>query len=292
MKRKVHLGQWRSEKAQHRFREMEDELWRELDTLPESLDVETAVGVTRSYRWAGTGDPVVFLHGMGGTSLMWSGYLGPLRGRDIYAIDTMGDVGRSEHRVAFEGPDDLAVWLDETLAGLGIERANLVGNSYGGFLALNMAARRPSRVASITLLDAAGLGKISIARFLLWGIPTLLAGLAPAPIRRWAGRRLRMPLLEDKRTMRMSLYGQMNHPFRLPLPDPLTDDQLRSITVPVVVLAGAKSGMLPSAAIVARVERLMPNVEAELVPDAGHALPVSHVELCASRVSHVTDATL
>lgn len=292
MKEKVHLGRWRSDEAEQRFRAMEAELMSELEDQPVGIVVDTTAGRTYVHRWVGTGEPIVFLHGMGGVGLMWAGFVPLLPGHDLYAIDTMGDVGRSEHVVAFDGVDDLAVWLDETLAGLAIERAHLVGNSYGGYLALNLAVRRPGRVASIVLLDSAGIEKVNIAKFMLWGIPVLVGSLMPAPIRRWLARRLRMPMLEDKRIMRLALLGQMNHPFRMPKPEPLTDDELRSIHVPVVVLAGAKSEMMPAAKVVARARSLIPNVTAEVVAGAGHALPVSHTELCASRVSHVTDATL
>ena len=51
------------------------------------------------------------------------------------------------------GPEDEAQWLDETLAGLGLERVHLMGVSIGGWTAVNYAARRPGRAASLVLLD-------------------------------------------------------------------------------------------------------------------------------------------
>src|SRR4051794_6249695 len=119
MKERVHLARWRSSKAEARFRAMEDALWREVPgRAPEPLDVETSFGPTRAYRWAGTGMPLVFLHGIGGTGLFWARFAAALTGRDVYAIDIMGDVGRSEQRVPYRTSADLAVWLDEALAAL------------------------------------------------------------------------------------------------------------------------------------------------------------------------------
>ena len=45
--------------------------------------------------------------------------------------------------------------------------AHLVGFSYGGWIAMNQAIRAPGRVASVTLLDPAGLTKLD-ARFWWW----------------------------------------------------------------------------------------------------------------------------
>jgi pimeloyl-ACP methyl ester carboxylesterase len=276
------ISAWRSEAAQRRFVEMEDELWRELwPEPPAALDVESSAGTTRVYRWAGTGEPIVFLHGMGGTGLSWSPYVERLPGRDLYALDTIGDVGRSEQRVVIEDASGLARWLDETLAGAGIEQAHMVGTSYGGFLALGLASRAPERVASLTLIDSGGLAPFRLARFMLWGLPALLGSLAPGPIRRRLARG--RPLLEDPRIMRMALHGQMNHPFRLPGVAPLTDDELRSITAPTLVIVAGNSAPF-SPRIQAERARLIPDAEVHVLRGAGHEVSWTHVDHCAARL--------
>src|SRR4051812_4892633 len=89
-------GGWRSADAERRFRSLEGELLSELaDHPPTSFDVATTFGAAHAYHWPGRGEPVVMLHGATGTSLMWVPYADALFGRDIYAIDTIGDVGRS-----------------------------------------------------------------------------------------------------------------------------------------------------------------------------------------------------
>jgi pimeloyl-ACP methyl ester carboxylesterase len=289
MKARVHLGRWRTEKAEHRFRAMEDELWGEQPDRPVAIDVETRFGTTRAYHWAGAGDPIVLLHGMGGTSLIWTRYAEALRGRDVWAIDILGDAGRSVQRVPYTTTDQLGEALDEALAGLGIERAHLVGHSLGGWLSLNLATRRASRVASVVLLDPVGIGRLHLLRFMLWGVPVLLGALAPAPVRRWMAVRFRMPLLNDKRAIRMALHGQLNHPLRVPPLLPFSDQELRSISVPVVVLVGERTEVFDRTEVVERAT-LIPRAHVEVVPNAGHAFPVDHVELVVSRLTAVTDA--
>jgi len=288
MKPKVYLARWRSAKAERRFRAMEDELWKDRGGRPpEALDVETSFGPTRAYRWKGEGAPLVFLHGISGTGLIWARYADALARRDVYALDIMGDVGRSQQRVPFQTSADLAVWTDEALAALGIEHAHLVGLSLGGFVALDTAVHRPARLASLVLFDPVGIVPIKMLKFFLWGLPILFGSLMPLRIRRWIGVRLRMPLLEDRRIMRMALHGNLHHPPRFPPFVPFTDDELRSIPVPVVLIVGEKTEMLDSRRSVERARSLIPAIETHVVADAGHALTVSHVDDCLEPLTHV-----
>jgi pimeloyl-ACP methyl ester carboxylesterase len=278
------IAQWRSEQAHQRFIKMEEAIWRERSPQePEALDVETFAGTTRLYRWPGAGEPIVFLHGMGGTGLSWSPYIARLTGRDLYAIDTIGDVGRSQQRVVIEDTRALARWLAETLTRSGIEHPQLVGTSYGGFLALNLAVREPPRVGSLTLIDSGGLAPFRLARFMLWGLPILFGSLAPGPIRRLLAQR--HPLLDDPRIMRMALHAQMNHPFELPPPAPLTDDELRSITAPTVVIVAGRSAPFSPRVQAARA-RLIPNADVEVIPSARHELIWTHIDQCVARITH------
>src|SRR4051812_16474907 len=181
----VNLSEWSSAEAEQRFRRMEDELAAELLTeRPDSIVVPTRLGPTQVYRWPGTGEPIVFLHGATGTGLTWGRYVEGRGDRPAYAVDTIGDVGRSRQVVAVESADDLAEWLDQTLEGVGVEGAHFVGTSYGAFLALNQAVRRPSRVRSLFLIDSAGLVEVRMLRFILWGVSAMLASLLPRPMRK------------------------------------------------------------------------------------------------------------
>ena len=129
MTQRAYLSTWRSARAEAKFRTMEDELWAEYPRRRESLDVESGRGITHAYRWPGTGEPIVFLHGIGGTSLLWAPYAERLAGRDVWSIDILGDAGRSVQQLPYEEPDDLGQELDRALAELNIDRAHLVDNS-------------------------------------------------------------------------------------------------------------------------------------------------------------------
>ena len=107
------------------------------------------------------GDPVVLLHGFGGDLNNWLFNTDRLaERRRVYALDLPGH-GESSKDV---GAGDLdADAFAETLGGfldaVGAARAHLVGHSMGGAVALAYALDHPDRVASLTLVAAAGLGE-------------------------------------------------------------------------------------------------------------------------------------
>ncbi len=123
----------------------------------------------------------------------------------MYAIDLPGDPNPSVARAPLTPPDACAAWLDELLGQLSVGRhrdgpAHLVGVSYGGWIAMNQAIRAPGRVASITLLDPAGLTKLD-ARFWWWFSISGLATLTPMPLRRRLARWLDSPFMLEQELM-------------------------------------------------------------------------------------------
>ena len=199
--------------------------------------------------------------------------------------DLISDLIQSEvdgHRL-----DDDAIFasVKMLLPAAGVERAHLVGHSLGGFVALSTAAYRPDRVSSPVLLDPAGIAPINMLRFMAWGFPVLLGSLAPARVRRWLGRRLRNLMLENKRASRLLLHGMVRHAPGFPLLKPLSDDELRTVSLPVALLIAAESEPFDPNELAARAEALLPHVSIEQLPGAGHALFVSHLDICAARIA-------
>ena len=101
------------------------------------------------------GTPAVYVHGLGGSSMNWTdlaGLLAPRAGGT--AIDLPG-FGRSRPSTSFDfSPDAHADALLCFLAG-GNSPVHLLGNSLGGAIALNVAARRPELVRTLTLVSPA-----------------------------------------------------------------------------------------------------------------------------------------
>ncbi|SHF09115.1 alpha/beta fold hydrolase [Streptoalloteichus hindustanus] len=236
------------------------------------LDVETGFGRTRVHRSGQeTGTPVVLLHGQGATSGMWVDSVGSLAARrPVFAVDTLGEAGRSTQTAPIRRPEDTAAWLDEVLTGLEVDRAHLVGASYGGWIALNQALRQSERVVSLSVLDPARAVAGLNAGFVFGGVWMSLAGSDAARRRFLAGLTGER---EDGPQMDLTVASLYGYRIRLLPPRYLGDDELRAITAPTLALFGAESKVHDPARGVARARALMPSVEADLVPGARHFIP-------------------
>ena len=277
---KTYRGAWKSDRAERRFRIADAARWAQATGAPpETIDVPTRFGSTRAHRWPGQGPDVVLLHGVGDTSFRWIPFAEALPEFNIFAVDIMGDVGNSKPDVGFETANDYGSWLDETVDSLGLSAPHIAGVSLGGYVALSHAVQG-GVAGSIVLFDPVGLVELRMARFIAWGAATALAAMSPERIRRWAGRRLRQPILDDKVDVRAHLKGSIGHPMMLPPLPVFTDEQLASITLPVRVVAGAKSPPFDGAAMVRRVETSIKHGHARLLSDAGHAPAMTHIDVC------------
>jgi len=252
-------------------------------TPPKVLEAETRFGSSHVFHWPGSGAPIVLLHGSGSTSILWHPVVEGLARRSLYAVDTIGEPGGSVQRAPIREASDLAHWLDDTIEGLGLDRVHLVGASYGGWLALNQALHSPRRLATISLIEPAGFQRVGV-RFFLWAIACGFASLAPAPIRRRAALWLRMRIIDDQQMRRLAMLSYRKYRFRLPKESTPSDEQLRSVTIPTLLMLGEKSELHDARRVLARASSLMPDLEAEIVRGAGHSLPYDQAGDVSRRV--------
>ena len=104
---------------------------------------------------AGTGAPVVFLHGAGG--LLWDPFLDALASdRHVLAPQHPGS-GGSQGVEHLEDVLDLVLYYGELFDVLGLGRVSLVGHSFGGMVAAEIAATNPERVDKLVLIAPLGL---------------------------------------------------------------------------------------------------------------------------------------
>jgi pimeloyl-ACP methyl ester carboxylesterase len=282
------VSEFTSEKGRETFLRAYDHALARLWPVPvQPVEVETSFGRVHALRSGPEGDdPVVLLSGAGGNALGWYRHVEPLgRTRPVLAIDPLGDPGRSAQTRPLTGGPDAARWIDDLLAGIGAQRAHLVGTSFGGWAAIQHQVHAPGRVAAVTLVEPAGFGPVT-GRFYRWVVLGGVAGLLPAPLRRAAGRRLVNGTLGDDELMRL-VRASLSFRRRVPNPPELTDAELAAVPVPVQLLLGERSAMHDSAAVAERVRSVVPGWRVEAVPGTGHALAVEAPELVVQRVLDV-----
>src|SRR6185436_13643042 len=103
----------------------------------------------------GEGSPLVYLHGPFGQE--WNGFLDELASRHrVYAPAHPG-AEEPDDLHHLDGIFDLMLYYDDLFDTLGLERVDLVGHSFGGMVAAEIAATFPQRVRKLVLIDALGL---------------------------------------------------------------------------------------------------------------------------------------
>jgi len=116
----------------------------------------TVFGQKIHYVEAGTGPTVILLHGLGGSSQVWQFNIAALAEKYHVVVPDQIGFGKSDKPLVNYRIRTYVDFLDQFCKQLKIERASLVGNSMGGWIATAFTAAFPDRVDKLVLVDAAG----------------------------------------------------------------------------------------------------------------------------------------
>ena len=124
---------------------------------PPAANKEVVVfGQKIHYLEAGSGPTVILLHGLGGSTQNWNYTIGPLAQQFHVVVPDQIGFGKSDKPVINYRVRTYVDFLDQFCKQLKIERATLVGNSMGGWIAAAFAIAFPERVERLVLADATG----------------------------------------------------------------------------------------------------------------------------------------
>jgi pimeloyl-ACP methyl ester carboxylesterase len=232
----------------------------------ESLTVGTRFGDTHVLA-IGPDDapPAVFLPGgnfLNPTCLKW--FL-PLAARHrLYAPDIVGQPGLSAQTRPSPKGDGHAFWVEDVLDGLGLERAPLVGLSYGAGLAIRTMGLAPERVSRAALVSPAGIAAGPVLRMLVGvAVPMVLYRLRPTE--EHLLRAARSLLTEPEDPYFGPAVRQLGAVFRhlrldAGLPRMATEDELGGFGGPVAVFASEEDAFFPARVVLPRAREVFPNL--------------------------------
>jgi pimeloyl-ACP methyl ester carboxylesterase len=239
-----------------------------------------------NYVEMGDGPPVVLIHGLSGCWQNWLENIPHLARRHrVVALDLAG-FGESElphEEISIPG---YGRFVDAFLGQIGIERATLIGNSMGGFIAAETAISHPSRVEKLALVSAAGVMRVGNRR--LAALDRAARLFHPASAAVFARREY---LVKRPKLRRRILYGIVRYPERIEpelvyevasgagkpgFLDALTAignydfrERLPGITVPTLLVWGRNDWIVPVASAY-QYERLIPGARRVIFDETGH----------------------
>jgi pyruvate dehydrogenase E2 component (dihydrolipoamide acetyltransferase) len=235
-----------------------------------------AAGMRLRYLALGEGDsvPVLLLHGFGADLNTWMFTQPALaEGRQVIALDLPGH-GGSAKRLDRVDAETLAAIVDHALNALGIERLHLVGHSMGGGIAISFASGQSERVATLTLVSSASLGREVNAAF--------IEGFVRAARRREAMEALKL-LVHDPALVSRTMVEDVLRYKRLDgVPEALAvfaeewfpggrqrvalSDAVAALKLPVQIIWGREDRIIP----VAHAEALASRVPVHILEQTGH----------------------
>ncbi len=247
---------------------------------PTTRQVPTLLGNTNVIESGDAGlPPLILLPPVAVSAASWFPMASMLyRHHHLYAIDLVGDAGLSELSRTPHSPVEYANWLAEVITALGLERPAVVGHSYGGWLALQLARYRPDAVGPLVLLaPAAGLSSFH------WPIGFFLRVAEHLPVKPDADETLRMQAHSgfEPEPDFVALMDIVNREVRTNVlfPGPMADEDLAAIDNPTLILIGEEEVLFDPKAALARGLSLMTNAEGRLVPETSHLLPMERPAL-------------
>jgi len=244
----------------------------------------------------GDGPALVFFHGLGASWQSWLENL-PEFARDhrVVAMDFPG-FGYSETAVGEISIEYYASWAYRLLDALGIESAAIVGNSMGGFIAAEMAIRRPDRAERMAVVSAAvfwqsyrraqplvGLARLSDAH-VARALNRSTDAVATRPrLRSWAlaTAGFRYPHLISHELAHELVRSARRTDGYLPALEALADypleEELPKIGCPTLIVWGAQDTLVP-VKDAKRMQELIPGSRSEVFERTGHVAMLERPE--------------
>ncbi|MGD9603638.1 MAG: alpha/beta fold hydrolase [Gammaproteobacteria bacterium] len=255
-------------------------------TPPQFLEVQ---GIPLAYRRAGTGEPVLFLHGAGYTRRWIPLYEAMAQKVDFIAPEIPG-FGETPAPKWFRTFDDLTLLLDEFLDRLRLDRIHLVGYSMGGWAAAEFATFYPRRLKSLSLLTPIGLR--------LPDNPGVdLFQLSPAELmdRLFNDKAVQQDFTPDPNDFDegIHLYSEFAAAARLiwaPRYNIALERRLQRVTCPNLVVRAEHDRLIPDE-MAERFAQVLPDCRLEKIAETGHELCLERpAPLAAALIRHVTEA--
>jgi len=227
---------YKSAKGKEQILQFYDEFLEGWTKPSRQFHTETKFGQTFIIESGDKSKPsLLLLHGAGSNSAMWMADIELLSEKyHIYAIDILGECGKSaENRLNFK-QEDYSNWLAEIFEILNLKTTSIISCSLGGWIALDFSIKYPNKVGKLVLLATAGITQVKLSA-IFWITITSIAG-------NWGFRKLNKMvygnLKIDVRALKFASLVKMHFKPRTDALPIFTNAQLEKIRASVLFIGG------------------------------------------------------
>jgi 2-hydroxy-6-oxonona-2,4-dienedioate hydrolase len=269
---------FRGEQAKTVLVQWFDRFRNHIEVPTESRTVKTRFGDTHVLVGGPEGaPPLVLLHGAMASSAHVLRELAPLLERfRVHAVDVIGQSVKSADARPSVSNNEYGEWLSDVMDGLSLQKAHVVGVSWGGFVSIRLAAFAPERIERLVLLLPAGVVNGSPWEgFLKLGLPMMLYNLSPSERRLKAFVRHLLTTTDDDW---MPYLGDALRSYNLDMriPPLAKPEELARLKAPTLVMGADLDVSIPGERLLARAPELFPTLAAtELIKDCRHCPPTT-----------------
>lgn len=234
---------------------------------------------------AGNGAPLVFLHS--GFGPIWEAFLDTLaRDFTVYAPSHPGTGPNDTDGVrAIDDLWDLVLYYYELFDALGLKSPIVVGHSFGGMIAAEVAATDPARVSRLALISPLGLWRDDAPIPLVAALPASEIARRIFDTADHPARSLVFPNRSDTdAVIRVTWAQNCANKFIWPIPDKGLKKRIHRITAPTLIVWGAKDRLI-SPVYAEDFKRGIKQARVEIVDSASHMAPLERPDTVAAVIT-------
>jgi pimeloyl-ACP methyl ester carboxylesterase len=239
---------------------------------------------------AGKGKPLLYLHSAGG--YYWDDFLDALaEDYKVYVPHFPGTApGKPDEIDRLDHLWDAVLAYDELLTGLGLKKVRIIGHSFGGLLAAELAAQRPDAVKKLVLIAPIGLWRedapYTVADWCALGPDEIMETLFHDPGHPRVVRRMTPPPGEEAAALwQVHFIWTLGCTAKLiwPIPDKGLRKRIHRISAPSLVVWGENDRLIPPV-YAGEFGRAIDDAEICMLPACGHEPPLEQLELLQQKV--------
>ncbi|MEX1377425.1 MAG: alpha/beta hydrolase [Eubacteriales bacterium] len=239
--------------------------------------LDTSFGKTYLLEAGKADNPIVMLfHGSCTNSAMWYADIKTLSDAfHVFSVDILGEPGNSQPVRLGLKSNDHALWIDEIINQLKIDKVMIIGNSLGAWMAQKYAVNFPEKVEKIVLIAPSGITHAKpsyIFKMIFYAMQgekglkklgKMITGLDSMP---------------DEVLVFNKLISQHFNPIMGELPI-FSDDELSNIVSPTLFMCGENDVIVDAEKSAARLEKSLENVTIHIAENNGHIIYNSMEEI-------------